>query len=70
MGFFHDVISIGGSIPGYFDQAHSFGLMIERFKCHWRHFIHGFLSSVSEDNRDKHRACFGLSTLSTFKMFS
>ena len=66
--FMIDVISTGGFLPGYFDQGHSFGFMIERFKCHCKHFIHKAFSLCEDYNRDRHGACFGLSTLSAFSI--
>ena len=64
-----DVISEHGFVPGVFDVGQSFGLLIERFKCYWKHFLRPAFPTLEDDyNAAKHCTCFGLSTLSAFPL--
>ena len=63
--FMIDIISEHGFVPGVFDVGQSFGLLIERFKCYWKHFLRPAFPTLEDDyNATKHCTCFGLSTLS------
>ena len=63
--FMIDIISEHGFVPGVFDVGQSFGLLIERFKCYWKHFLRPAFPTLEDDyNTTKHCTCFGLSTLS------
>ena len=67
--FMIDVISEHGFVPGVFDVGQSFGLLIERFKCYWKHFLRPAFPTLEDDyNVAKHCTCFGLSTLSAFPL--
>ena len=64
-----DIISEHGFVPGVFDVGQSFGLLIERFKCYWKHFLRPAFPTLEDDyNAAKHCTCFGLSTLSAFPL--
>ena len=67
--FMIDVISEHGFVPGVFDVGQSFGLLIEKFKCYWKHFLRPAFPTLEDDyNAAKHCTCFGLSTLSAFPL--
>ena len=58
-----------GLFPGVFDVGQSFGLLIERFKCYWKHFLRTAFPKLEDDyNAAKHCTCFGLSTMSAFPL--
>ena len=67
--FMIDVISEHGFVAGVFDVGQSFGLLIERFKCYWKHFLRTAFPKLEDDyNAAKHCTCFGLSSMSAFPL--
>ena len=38
----------------------SFGLLVERFRCHWIHFLSVAFPNLQKNKAAKHASCFGL----------
>ena len=70
-----DTVSVYGFVPGFLDPHMSLGLLIERFKRIWKHFLRPALDlqgcPLGDDcSSAKHARCFGLAQLSAFPMRS
>ena len=66
--FMIDTVSVHGFVPGFLDPHMSLGLLIERFKCIWKHFLRPALDLGDDCSSAKHGRCFGLAQLSAFPM--
>eukprot|EP00435_Cladocopium_sp_Y103_P072666 s1141_g40.t9 len=66
--FLIDTIASQGFLPGILTDNLSFGLLVQRFRCHWVHFMMVAFPRLQEHNAASHGASFGLSKLTAFRM--
>ena len=63
-----DTIFSQGFIAGFLTADLSFGLLVERFRCHWIHFLSVAFLNLQENKGANHASCFGLPKLTAFKL--